>query len=117
MAEKLEIVIGAKDQFSGAFKKLQSALPSVRTLAMGASAAIAGAGTALFAMAKTTATAYDQVQKLSDQLGVSTKFLSSMGHAADISGIQTKTMHKAVQMLQVRIGEATRGIGEGKELS
>jgi hypothetical protein len=115
MAEKLEIVIGAKDQFSGAFGKLRSALPSVRTLALGASAAIAGLGASLLATAKSTATAYDEVQKFSDQLGVSTKFLSAMSHAADLSGIQINVMRKSIQALQVRIGEAGRGVGEAKD--
>jgi len=115
MSEKLEIIIAGKDQFSGVFGKLQKALPSIKTLAVGASAAITGVGASLAAMTKSTAEAYDRVQKLSDQLGISTEFLSSLEHAADLSGIKIETMNKSVQSLQVRIGEAGRGVGQAKD--
>ncbi len=115
MPEKISIIIGAQDKFSGAFDKLISRLPSLKTLAIGAAAAFAGTGAAIFAMAKSTATAYDSVQKLSDQLGISTEFISSYSFAADIAGIKQQTFTKSIQMLQVRIGEASRGIGEGKD--
>ena len=115
MSERLEIIIAGKDQFSGVFGKLKNALPSIKTLAVGAGAAFAGAATSLAIMTKNTAEAYDKVQKFSDQLGVSTEFLSGMEHAADLSGVKIETMNKSVQMLQVRIGEASRGIGQGKD--
>jgi hypothetical protein len=115
MAEKLEIWIIGKDKFSGAFGKLKSALPSVKVMAVATTAAVAGLGTALYAMTTKTADTYDKVQKLSDQLGVTTEFLSKMQTAAQFAGIQETTLNKAIQMTQVRIGEAARGIGEGKE--
>jgi hypothetical protein len=115
MTEKLEIIIVGKDQFSNAFSKLRSALPSVKSLAIGAGTAVAGLGTALFAMSKSTAEAYDKVQKLSDQLGATTEFLSSMQYAADLSGIQTDTFNRSIQTLQVRIGEAGRGLGQARD--
>lgn len=115
MVERLEIIIQAKDRFSKNFNKLKGSLPSLRKVAIGAGIAIAGTGAALAAMVKSTATAHDQIQKLSDQLGVTTEFLSGMRHAADISGVQVRTMEKAVQMLQVRVGEVGRGIGQAKD--
>lgn len=111
MVDRLEFVIGAKDQFSKSFGKLRSILPSIKTMAIATGAAFAGLGTAIFAMTKSTATAYDQVQKLSDRLGVTTGFLSSMAHAANISGVEITTMNKAVEMTQVRIQEASKGVG------
>jgi hypothetical protein len=113
MTERLEIIIAGKDEFSKAFGKLKSALPSIKTLAIGAGAAVAGMGTALVAMTKSTAEAYDKIQKFSDQLGISTEFISKMQHAAELSGV--KNLNKGLQMLQVRIGEAARGIGQGKD--
>ncbi len=115
MSEKIEIIIGTKDKFSKTFGKLKSALPSLRTAALGASAAVGALGAGLFAITKSTAEAYDQVQKFSDQLGISTEFLSKMAHAAELSGIEQKTLHKSLQILTVRLGEANRGIGEGKD--
>ncbi len=115
MAEKLQIIIVGRDKFSKALGKLSKALPSLKTVALGASAAIVGVGAALIAMTKSTAEAFDAVQKFSDQLGLSTEFLSGMQHAAELSGVQIKTMNKSLQQLQVRVGEAGRGIGEGKD--
>lgn len=115
MADKVEIIIEGKDQFSKAFGSLKSQLPSIKQLATAAGVAVAGMGTALYAMAKTTATSYDEVRKFSDQLGVSTKFLSEYAIAAEFSGIKQETFNKSIQMLQVRIGEASRGIGQGKD--
>jgi len=115
MAEKLTIVIGAKDNFSNAFAKLQSSLPGLKKLAVGTSVAIGGIGAALFAMTKSTAVAYDAVQKFSDQLGLSTDFLSRMGHAAELSGVAQNTLNKSLQIFTVRLGEYGRGIGEGKD--
>jgi len=116
MAEKLEIIIGAQDKFSGVFGKLRSALPSLKTLAIGAAGGVAALGGSVLAVVKSTATAYDSVQKFSDQLGVSTEFLSRHGMAAEFSGIKQETFNKSIQMLQVRIGEANRGLGQGKEV-
>jgi len=65
--DKIEFIISARDKFSGAFGKLTKMLPSAKTLAIGTGAAIAGMATALIAMTKATATAYDKVQKFSDQ--------------------------------------------------
>jgi len=115
MAEKLEIVIWGKDKFSGTFSKLKSHLPSMKAMVVGTTAAVAGLSAAMYAMTKGTAESYDKVQKLSDQLGVSTEFLSKMQVAAEFSGVAVGTLNKSTAMLQVRIGEAARGIGEGKD--
>ncbi|MFH2075955.1 MAG: hypothetical protein ABIJ57_11530, partial [Pseudomonadota bacterium] len=115
MAENLQIVIGAKDEFSGTFARLQNMLPRMRTLIIAAAGAVAGATTAIGAMVKTTATAHDEVQKFSDQLGISTEFISRMQVAAEFSGVEVETMRKAIQRLQVGIGEANRGIGLSKD--
>lgn len=115
MSEKLEFVILAKDQFTGAFGKLKSHLPSIKQLALGASAGVTALSASIYAITKSTAESYDKVQKFSDQLGISTEFISKMGMAAEFSGVQSNTMSKAIQMLQVRIGEAAQGIGEGKD--
>lgn len=117
MAEKVEIIIGAKDKFSGAFGKLRSSLPSIKTLAVGAGAAIAGMGTALFAMAKTTATAYDKVQKFSDRIGISVEALSKYHHVAELSGVSIEAMNMGFQRMTRRISEAEAGTGvAGKAL-
>lgn len=115
MANVLTFEIIGKDGFSGAFGKLKSSLPSLKTLALGAGAGITAAGGALLAMTKSTATAFDAVQKFSDQLGVSTEFLSKMGTAAEFSGVQTATMNTALRTLQIGLGDAAKGSGLAKD--
>lgn len=115
MAERLEIIISAKDRFSKSFSKLRSAMPSLRTVALGATAAVAGLGAAITAIVKTTANAYDEVQKFSDQIGVSTEFISKMNHAADLAAVRQETIRKAMQQAQVTAVEAARGIKTYKD--
>jgi hypothetical protein len=115
MADRVEFIISARDKYSKTMGSLTKMLPSLKTAAIATGAAIAGLGVALFALTKKTAESFDAVQKFSDQLGLSTEFLSSMQHAADLSGVAVGNMNKALQMLQVRVGEANRGIGQGKD--
>lgn len=114
-SEALRFDILAKDEFSKAFDKLKNKLPSIKTLALGAAAGVTAVGGSLFAMAKTTATAYDKLGKFSDQTGLSTEFLSKMGVAAEFTDINVNTMNKSLERLQTGIGEAGRGIGMAKD--
>jgi hypothetical protein len=115
MAENLKILVSLQDRFSKPYGRIVKSIPSLRTVALGASAGVAALTGTLAAMVKMTASSEDRIQKLSDQLGVSTEFLSKMEVAADFSGVQVNTMNKAVQMLQVRIGEFGRDIGQAKD--
>ena len=115
MTEALRFDIFAKDEFSKNFNKLKSHLPSVRNLALGAAAGISAISASLFAIAKTTATAYDKLGKFANQTGLTTEFLSKMNVAAEFTDINIKTMNKSLEYLQVKIGEAAKGIGEGRE--
>lgn len=115
MTERLEIVISAKDQFSGAFGKLRGALPSLKTLAIASGAAMATYGGAVFAAAKSTATAYDQVQKFSDRIGISTEALSKYQHVAELSGISNEQLKMGFQRMTRRIAEASVGVGVAKK--
>ena len=115
MSEKLEFVILAKDQFSKSFGKLTKYLPSLKTLAVGAAGGVTALGGTLLAITKTTANTYDSFSKLSDQLGVSTDWLSKLKYQTQIGGVEWTVAEKAVQGFQVRIGEASQGIGTAKD--
>ena len=115
MSEILEFIIEGKDRYSGTFDKLRSHLPSIKTLAIGAAGAITGLSAALFATAKTTATAYDKYQKFSDQTALSTEYLSKMTVAADYAGVSQDALFKSIQKLSIGVGEADRGIGQAKD--
>lgn len=115
MSEALRFDIFAKDEFSKSFDKLLGKLPSVKKLALGAAAGISAIGVSLFAMAKTTATAYDKIGKFADQTGLTTEFLSKMAVAAEFSDVNINTMNKSLERLQIGIGEAGKGIGLAKD--
>ncbi|MBW2638375.1 MAG: hypothetical protein JRC86_12850, partial [Deltaproteobacteria bacterium] len=111
MSEKLEIIIMAKDKFSGVFGKLRSSLPSLKTLSLGAAAGVGALGTSMFAIAKSTAGAYDQIQKFSDRIGISTEALSKYNAVAEFSGVSQQTMQMGFQRMTRRISEAAQGTG------
>jgi len=112
MAEEIKIEIKGVDKFSTTFNKLTSKLPSVKTLAVGAGAAITGFGAAIAAMTKQTANAYDAVGKFASRINISTSALSKYHYAAELSGVKTTALNIALQRMTRRIGEATTGIGQ-----
>ena len=112
MSEILEFVIAGKDKYSSTFNKLKSHLPSIKTLAIGAAGGITALSAALLAAAKTTATAYDKVQKFSDQTALSTEYLSKMTVAADYAGVSQEGLFKSLKKLSVGIAEFKDGSGE-----
>lgn len=113
--EALRFDIFAKDEFSKSFDKLKNRLPSIKTLALAAAGGVSALGASLFAIAKTTANAYDSIGKFSDQTGLTTEFLSKMNVAAEFADININSMNKALERLQVGLGEAGKGIGLAKD--
>lgn len=111
MAEILEFVIAGRDQFTGTFNKLQAALPSLKNMALGASAAVGALGAGLFAMAKTTAETQDQIGKFAGRIGISTEALSKYQAVAEFSGVTTASLNVGFQRMTRRISEAATGTG------
>lgn len=94
--------------------KLKPSFAQVRTGALLFSAAVLGTAAAIYALTRSAANAYDKIQKFSDQLGVSTEFLSKMQMAADFSGMQIEGMNKSIQKMTIAIGEADMGLATYK---
>ena len=111
MAEKLQFVIVGEDGFSGAFGKLQTALPSIKTLALASAGAITGMGAALLATTKSTADAHDSVGKFASRIGITTEALSQYQTVAEFSGVSTETLNMGFQRMTRRISEAAQGTG------
>jgi len=111
MADVLQFVIAGKDDFSGTFGKLQSQLPSIKTLALASAGAITGMGAALIATTKSTATAQDAVGKFASRIGISTEALSKYKTVAEFSGVTTETLNMGFQRMTRRISEAGQGTG------
>lgn len=57
----------------------------------------------------------DQISKMSDELQISTEALSGLDHATKITGASMSSLHKGLQIMVRRLGEAAEGYGEGKK--
>jgi len=68
--------------------------------------AVAGIG----AIVKSTANAADNIQKMSNRLGVSTKFLSEYRHVAELSGTSLDKVGEGVRKMSKSINDANNGL-------
>ena len=87
---------------------------TARGFAVIGGAAIA-AGVALSFPIKNAMSAIDNIAKMSSELGISTEALSGWEHAAKITGSSLQDLHKGLQIMTRRLGEAKQGYGEGKK--
>jgi regulator of replication initiation timing len=111
MADKLEFILGAKDEFSKTLGKFRSGINTAAKAAGIAAGAIAGTSAALFVMTKRTAETFDQLGKFSQRIGVSVEALSAYQHVAELSGISTQALNIGLQRMTRRISEASTGTG------
>lgn len=86
---------------------------AVKSFAMIGAAAI-GAGIALSFPIKKSMQAIDSISKMSSELDISTEALSGLEHAAQITGASLPDIHKSLQTMTRRLGEAKQGLGEAR---
>lgn len=72
--------------------------------------AVAAAAVGIAALAKSVANAGDKFQKMSISLGVSTEALSSLKHAAELSGASMQDIEKALKTVAKRANDAQAGL-------
>jgi len=84
-----------------------------RVAKLGAVAAAAALG-GIALLTKSSMKAMDATAKLSDRLGMTTKELQGLRHAAEITGAGAAVMDKSLEKMQKGLGEAAAGIGEAK---
>jgi hypothetical protein len=84
----------------------------VAKFGMLAGAAAAG-GMAFFG--KRSIDMMDAVGKMSDELGIATKALTGLEHAAQINGASLDILHKGLGIFVRRMGEAKMGVGEARK--
>lgn len=95
--------------------KFDKVAKDMKTTLKRVSIAVAGSSAAMFGFAKTTASSYDQLQKFSDRIGISTEALSKYHAAAEFSRVATQTLDMALQRMTRRVAEAAKGSGEAKD--
>ena len=117
--QQLKIDLTAKDKTAAAFRALNNRLAATRTAAVSVGGAIAkltvaaGAmGTGLFVATKKALSFADEIAKTADKVGVSTDALQQYRFAAELAGVKTDELDKALRKLQQSAGEATtKGTG------
>ncbi len=115
MADKIKIILQAKDQTKAAFKSVNKSMSKLNKassalgVSLGPVAAFATAG-ALVAIGKQALGAADEIQKMSQRLAISTEALSQYKHVAKLSGTDFEALAKGVAKSQRTIADAEDGL-------
>ena len=119
MALQEKIIITATNRTAKAFKDVQRDAKRSSDVLAGltrATAAVAAAGVlaagALFLMTKRAVENADAIAKAADKVGLSVESLQELRYAAELAGVETKTLDMAMQRFSRRVGEAAMGQGE-----
>ncbi len=110
-------------KFEKAMKKANKKIVKFSTSVQESALKVAKFGTALGGVALAGLTIMvkkqldfiDATAKLSDRLGIATEDLQRLRFAAEITGAGTETLDKSFEQLSKRLGEASQGLGTGKD--
>ncbi len=116
MSENVKIIISAFDKTAKGFGSAAKGLKSVAGAVLGAKTAILGlVGAAGFGLLiKRSLDATDSLSKTASKIGTTTEALGGLRYAADLAGVETRTMDMALQRFTRRTAEAAMGTGEAK---
>jgi hypothetical protein len=115
MAENRELALVLKlvaDEFQKELRNSQGALSSFNTFIKDWRTQLAAAGTALFAIAKSTANFGEEALKGAQKAGTTVQAFAAMSHAAKMADVEQQTLINGMKTLSVNMAEAARG---GKE--
>jgi hypothetical protein len=117
MVDNRELALVLKlvaDQFNAELKKQQSALGSFGSFIKDWRVQLAGAGTILFGIAKSTANYGDELLKTSQKVGVNIKALAGLQFAAKLADVEHAQLAKGLKFLSQNMTDAARGVGDGE---
>tara|TARA_Y100001973_G_scaffold80926_1_gene119226 strand:+ start:341 stop:2236 length:1896 start_codon:yes stop_codon:yes gene_type:complete len=116
-SQSYKILIKAKDQASGTFKKLggaakgaAGAVGSVAKVALGATAAVAALGTTIAVAAKHSFDFADKIGKVATRTGIATDTIQAFQIAAIESGSTMDIANKSLEKFTRSVGDAQRGL-------
>jgi lambda family phage tail tape measure protein len=116
--DRAQILITAVDQTKSAFdsirgnlKRLGEESNRVQTLLAGLGVTLSAGG--FVAFVKGAIDTADQLNKLSQKIGISVEALSTLRFAAELSDVSLETLQKGIKTLSQTIVEANSGIGDG----
>ena len=116
MAKKLKFDIHAQDKTKRAFSAVTRRLSAIKKSVFSLKGALVGAfGVAgvvsIARFGKAAIEAADKIAKTADAIGITTDALQEYRHAAELSGVETAKMDKAITDFAARLGELKIGSG------
>lgn len=97
---------------AGLVAKVRILKGSLAALAAPLAALAGAAGFGL--LARNSLITIDALAKTSDKLGIATEKLAGLQHAAELTGVESRTLNMGLQRMVRRISEAARGTGEAQ---
>ena len=115
-APRFNVPLTATDKTAAAFKSVMGSATRLAAAAAKIGVAFATAGVAAAAaLTKMSMQNVDALAKTSDRLGIATKQLAGLQHAAALAGVENKTLEKSLQNLAVVVSDAADGTGIAKD--
>ena len=116
MADPTRIKITALDATRNAFRSVTRGLKGITGAVFSLKTGLVGlAGIGGFGLLiKSSLQSIDTLGKTASKLGVTTKELGALRYAAEISGVEIRTVDMATQRFTRRLAEAANGTGEAK---
>ena len=119
--QRAQLLITAVDQTRSAFDSIRTRLARlgdesnrVKVLLAGLGASLSVVGFA--AMIKNAIDTADQLNKLSQKIGISVEALSTLRFAAQLSDVSLETLQQGIKTLSQNLSEANSGVGDGAQL-
>lgn len=119
MAENRELALVLKlvaDEFKSELKNSQGALSQFNDFIKDWKTQLAAAGTALFALAKSTADFGEEMLKGAQKAGTTVQSFSALAHAAKMADVEQQTLINGLKALSVNMAEASRGNKDAADL-
>ena len=119
MAENRELALVLKlvaDEFQSELRKSQGALSGFNDFIKDWRTQLTAAGTALFAIAKSTANFGEEALKGAQKAGTTVEAFTALSHAAKMADLDNQQLTVSIKGLSQSIAEASRGSGEGAKL-
>lgn len=119
MAENRELALVLKlvaDEFKSELKNSQGVLGQFNDFIKDWKTQLAAAGTALFALAKSTANFGEEMLKGAQKAGTSVQVFSALSHAAKMADVDNQLLITGLKSLSVNMVEAQQKTGDGEAL-
>ena len=119
--DRAQLLITAVDQTRSAFDSIRGNLAKLGDESNRVKGLLAGLGVSLSvagfaAMIKNAIDAADQINKLSQKIGISVEALSTLRFAAQLSDVSLEALQKGIKGLSQIITEANTGVGDGAQV-